>query len=220
MHALILGPTGTAGAEALRQALAHPQITRVTTLHRRTTGVHHPKLEEVIHEDFTDYSGLEAILASVDICLFCLGISQMKEKDRERFFRVTHDFPVSLATALHDNNPEMTFCFLSGAGADPTGRSSLAFPATKGRAETSLVGLSLKHLYIFRPGYIHPDQPHDSRMIGEVISGYLYPALKVIVPGFVIHSKELARGMLHVGIHCYPKQLLRNNMIKEVGKDG
>jgi uncharacterized protein YbjT (DUF2867 family) len=217
MHILILGPTGTAGAAALKMALAHPEITRVTALHRRHTGIRHAKLEEVLHKDFTDYSGLESLFDSVDICLFCLGISQMKEKDREQFLQITHDFPVRLATALHASNPDMTFCFLSGAGADPTGRSAMAFAAAKGRAETSLIGLGLRHLYIFRPGYIHPDDPHDSRMIGEVITGYLYPVLKAVIPGFVIHANELARGMINVGLHGHAQQSLNNTMIKEVG---
>ena len=215
MHALILGPTGTAGSEVLNQALAHNDITRVTVLHRRSTGITHTKLDEIMHSDFTEYLGLEKVFASVDVCFFCLGISQMKERNWDRFFKISHDFPVSLAKALMAQNPDVKFCFLSGQGADPTGMSKLAFAKAKGAAETSLRKLGLKHLYIFRPGYIHPDKSNPGRTIGERISGFLFPVLRFIIPQFVIRAKVLAIGMIQVGLHGYPEVLLDNQMIKK-----
>lgn len=219
MHVLILGPTGTAGAAVLEQSLANPNIDRVTTLHRRRTGKQHPKLNEIVHTDFANYTGLEPVFASIDICFFCLGISQLKEKNRERFFQITHDYPVTLAKALFRRNPSITFCFLSGQGADPSGKSNIAFAKAKGAAENSLTNLGLNHLYIFRPGYIHPDKPHANRTPGERISGIFYPVLKHLLPQFVISTEELAQGMINVALKGYPIRLLDNEMIKEYGKN-
>lgn len=215
MHVLILGPTGTAGAAVLNKALANTQIDKVTILHRRKVGMQHPKLHEIIHTDFVNYTGLEHTFASIDICFFCLGISQLKEKNRERFFQITHDFPVTLAKALFYSNRSVTFCFLSGQGADPSGKSKIAFAQAKGAAENSLTNLGLNHLYIFRPGYIHTDRPHANRTPGERISGFLYPVLKTLLPSFVIHADELAKGMINVALKGYPIRLLDNEMIKE-----
>jgi len=212
---MILGPTGTAGAAVLEQALANNHIDRVTTLHRRKTGRKHTKLHEIIHTNFVNNAGLEPVFASIDICFFCLGISQLKEKNRERFFQITHDYPVTLAKALFLSNPSVTFCFLSGQGADPSGKSNIAFAKAKGAAENSLTYLGLNQLYIFRPGYIHPDSPHSGRTIGERISGFLYPVLKVLLPRFVIHADELAQAMINVALKGYPIRLLDNAMIKE-----
>ncbi len=219
MHALILGPTGTAGSALLKLALADHRIRKVTTLHRRSTGARHPKMQEIVHSDFTHYEGLESVFETVDVCFFCLGISQLKEKNRERFFQITHDYPVALAKALLASNPSVTFCFLSGQGADPSGKSNIPFAKAKGAAENSLSNLGLKHLYIFRPGYIHPEKPIPGRMLGERISGFLYPLLKQILPRFVIKTEELARGMINVGLKGYPEQLLHNQMIKAMIDD-
>lgn len=220
MHALIFGATGTAGSAVLTKCLAHPEIQRVTVLHRRSTEVSHPKLQERMHADFTDYSGLEPLLASVDICFFCLGISQVKERNREQFYRITHDYPVEAARALMAANPEVTFCFLSGKGADPTGRSAIPFAAVKGLAEQSLRALGLKRLHIFRPGYIHPDAAHPGRIWGERLSGFLYPLLKVLTPGFVVHVNVLADAMIRVALHGHEQEVLDNNDIKRaVGKE-
>lgn len=216
MHVLILGPTGTAGSAVLEQALVHPKIDRITTLHRRKTGLQHPKLQELVHTDFTNYAGLEALFATIDICFFCLGISQLKEKNRERFYQITHDYPVALAKALMEANPNITFCFLSGQGADPSGKSRVAFAKAKGAAENSLRNLGLKQLYIFRPGYIHPHHERTSRPLGERISGFLYPLIRHIVPAFVIRAEELAGGMIEVGLNGYKEQLLHNQMIKKI----
>lgn len=217
MHVLIFGPTGTAGSTVLSHCLAHPDIQRVTVLHRRSTGIENPKLQERIHADFMDYTGMEPLFETVDVCFFCLGISQLKEPDRELFFKITHDYPVAAASALHASNPEIRFCFLSGAGADPTGKSVVPFAAAKGLAEQSLVSTGLKHLYIFRPGYIHTDNGHNGRIFGERLSGFLYPMLRHLTPGFVIHADELAQSMIQVALRGYERQVLENRAIKGVG---
>lgn len=216
MHVLILGPTGTAGSALLQQALLDTRILQVTTLHRRSAGNTHMKLTEVIHNDFMNYLGLEQLLSSIDLCFFCLGISQLKEKNWDKFYQITHDYPICLAKALKAVRPEVTFCFLSGQGADPTGKSRVAFAKAKGAAENSLNALGLRHLYIFRPGYIHPEQAKSGRPLGERISGFLYPVIRHVFPRFIIRAEELAKGMINVGIEGYPEHLLHNNSIKKV----
>src|SRR6476660_4029136 len=42
------------GGHALRYALGHPAIGLVTAIGRRTLGISHPKLKEVLHPDFAD----------------------------------------------------------------------------------------------------------------------------------------------------------------------
>jgi hypothetical protein len=53
---VIVGATGMVGGYALRYALAHPAVGRVTTIGRRKVGISHPKLNEVIHQDFANCS--------------------------------------------------------------------------------------------------------------------------------------------------------------------
>ena len=55
---VIVGATGMVGGYALRYALDHPAVGRVTAISRRKLGISHPKLDEVVHQDFADCSAL------------------------------------------------------------------------------------------------------------------------------------------------------------------
>ena len=50
-------------------------MTEVRAVVRRSTGVRDPKLREIIHDDYLDYSAIADAFAGVDACFFCLGIS-------------------------------------------------------------------------------------------------------------------------------------------------
>jgi uncharacterized protein YbjT (DUF2867 family) len=72
MQILVVGATGMVGGSALHHALKHPAVGEVTTVGRRKTGLPHPKLREVLHQDFADCSGLVETLAGHDAAIFCL----------------------------------------------------------------------------------------------------------------------------------------------------
>jgi N-acetyl-gamma-glutamylphosphate reductase len=57
---VIVGASGMVGGYALRYALEHPNVERVTSVGRRSLGISHSKLTEVLHRDFTDCSALGA----------------------------------------------------------------------------------------------------------------------------------------------------------------
>jgi len=53
-HLLIVGATGMVGGYALRYGLDHPAVGSVTSIGRRKLGISHPKLKEVLHQNFAD----------------------------------------------------------------------------------------------------------------------------------------------------------------------
>ena len=55
---VIVGASGMVGGYALRYALDHPAVERVTAIGRKTLGISHPKLMDVLHRDFADCSAL------------------------------------------------------------------------------------------------------------------------------------------------------------------
>ena len=73
MNLVLVGATGMVGGYALRYALDHPAIGCVTAIGRRELGISHPKLREVLHQDFTDCSVLAEALSGQDAAVFCLG---------------------------------------------------------------------------------------------------------------------------------------------------
>ena len=62
---VILGATGMVGGYALRYALDQPTVGSVTAISRRTLGISHPKLRQVLHQDFGDCSALAGALSPV-----------------------------------------------------------------------------------------------------------------------------------------------------------
>ena len=83
MRVIIFGATGMVGQGVLRECLIDPGIERVVVVGRSPTGVRNAKLTEIIHDDFIDYSPIEAQLTGFDACFFCLGVSSIGMRDRK-----------------------------------------------------------------------------------------------------------------------------------------
>ena len=97
---VIVGATGMVGGYALRYALEHPAVGGVTAIGRRTLGIVHPKLKEVIHRDFSDCSALKEPLSNQDAALFCLGAYTGAVPEAE-LRKVTVDYAIEFARAVH-----------------------------------------------------------------------------------------------------------------------
>lgn len=194
---VIVGATGMVGGYALRHALAHQAVAQVTTIGRRKVGISHPKLKEVLHQDFADSAALGGALAGQDAAIFCLGAYTGAVTDAE-LRRVTVDYTVEFARVLRGSSPAAAFSFLSGSGADPTGRSRMAFARYKGEAEKALLAAGFPRLYIFRPAYIYPVEPRREPTLGYRALRAMYPVFRRLLPNQVIRADDLARAMVDV----------------------
>jgi uncharacterized protein YbjT (DUF2867 family) len=192
-----VGATGMVGGYAVRYALDHPAVRRVTSIGRRKLGISHPKLTEVLHRDFADCSPLAQTLANQDAALFCLGAYTGAVSDAE-LRTITVEYPVEFARVLRDTSPDAAFSFLSGSGADPTGRSRMAFARYKGQAENALLAAGFPHVYIFRPAYIYPVEPRKEPNFTYRLLRGIYPVFRVLFPNQVIPADDLARAMVNV----------------------
>ena len=178
---VIVGATGMVGGYALRYALGHPAIACTTAVGRRTLGISHPKLQEVLHGDFADCSGLAASLSGQDAAIFCLGTYTGAVSDRE-LRAVTVDYAIEFVRVFRARSPEAAFSFLSGSGADPTGRSRMAFARYKGEAENALSAAGLPRMYIFRPAYIYPVEARREPTVSYSLLRAIYPAFRRLFP--------------------------------------
>jgi uncharacterized protein YbjT (DUF2867 family) len=194
---VLIGATGMVGGYALRYALGHPDVAAVTAVSRRKLGIVHPKLTEVPHADFADCSALAEVLSGQDAAIFCLGTYTGTVSEAE-LRRITVDYTIEFARVLHAGSPTAGFSFLSGSGADPTGRSRLAFARYKGEAESSLLSLGFPHVYVFRPAYIYPVEPRREPNFGYRLLRWVYPLFRMMFPNQVIRADDLARAMVDV----------------------
>ena len=153
----------------------------MTAIGRRKLGISHPKLDEVLHQDFADCSALAETLSGQDAAIFCLGTYTGSVSDAE-LRKITVDYTVEFARVLHGSSPDAAFSFLSGNGADPTGRSRMAFARYKGEAETTLLAAGFPRVYIFRPAYIYPVEPRKEPNFSYRVLRAIYPAFRVLFP--------------------------------------
>jgi uncharacterized protein YbjT (DUF2867 family) len=196
---VIVGASGMVGGYALRYLLEDPAVGGVTSIGRRTLGVSHPKLTEILHSDFADCSPLAGALTAHDAAVYCLGAYTGAVPDAE-LRRITVDYTVEFARVLRASSPNATFAFLSGGGADPTGRSRLAFARYKGEAENALSTAGFPRVYMFRPAYIYPVQPRKEPNFSYRLLRAIYPAFRVLFPNQVIRADDLARTMVDVAV--------------------
>jgi len=196
---VIVGASGMVGGHALRYGLEHPNVERVTSVGRRILGVSHPKLTEVLHPNFADCSALAETLSGQDAAVYCLGTYTGAVPDAE-LRRITLDYTIEFARVLRGSSPDAVFTFLSGGGADPTGRSRIAYARYKGAAEKALLAAGFPHVYIFRPGYIYPVEPRKEPTFGYRLLRAVYPAFRILLPNLVIRSDDLARAMVDVSV--------------------
>ncbi len=185
------------GKYALRYALDNSAVGSVMSIGRRKLGISHPKLTEVLHRDFADCSALAGVLSDQDAAVFCLGTytGSVAEADLRR---ITVDYTIEFARVLHASSPGAAFSFLSGSGADPTGRSRMPFARYKGEAENALLAAGFAHVYIFRPAYIYPVEPRKEPNFSYRLLRTVYPAFRTLFPNQVIRADDLARAMVDV----------------------
>ena len=217
---VIVGATGMVGGYALRYALNCPTIGLVTAIGRRSLGISHPNLKEVLHQDFADCSALADALAGQDAAVFCLGAYTGAVSDAE-LRKVTVDYTIELARVFRAASPAAVFSFLSGSGADPTGRSRLAFARYKGEAEKALLAAGFSRLYIFRPAYIYPAEPRKEPNFSYRALRSIYPVFRILFPNQVIRSDDLAHAMVDVVVRGTDKpesHILENRDIRAIVK--
>ena len=208
LRVIITGTTGMVGEGVLHEALHHPEVEQVLSISRRPSGHTHPKLREILHDDFLNLAPVADQLTGYNACFFCLGVSSVGMQEPE-YRRLTYDLTLHFAqTLLAHNGPDLTFCYISGAGTDSSEQGRQMWARVKGATENALLGLGFRAAYAFRPGYIQPTPGLLHTLRPYRYLGWLYPVLRRVLPRYVSTLREIGRAMLHVAERGYPKPVL------------
>jgi uncharacterized protein YbjT (DUF2867 family) len=217
MNVLLFGATGMVGQGVLRECLIDSGVRLVKTIGRTAAGIQHVKMREVVHKDSWNYSSIQDELSGFDACFFCLGITSagMQEADYER---VTYGIAMAAAENLSRLNPQMTFVFVSGAGADSSEQGRVMWARVKGKTENALLRLPFKAVYIFRPAFIQPLYGVRSKTtayrVFYTLTKPLLPALRWVFPGFVLTTEQIGRAMIVVARTGAPRKILESRDIR------
>jgi uncharacterized protein YbjT (DUF2867 family) len=219
MHVLLFGATGMVGQGVLRECRLDPDVETVVSIGRGATGQQHPKLRELLHKDFLDFSAIEDQLSGFDACFFCLGVSSAGMTE-EQYTRVTYGFTIAAARVLAHLNPNMTFIYVSGMGTDSSERGRSMWARVKGKTENELLRLPFRAAYMFRPGAIVALHGIKSRTrlyrVLYVPLAPLMPLLYKLFPKYVTTTEQIGRAMLKVAKQGWPKPVLETADINQV----
>lgn len=209
MKVIVFGATGMIGQGVLRECLLDGGVEQVLTIGRTPTGRQHRKLRDLVWTNLYDLSGMESELHGFDACFFCLGVSAVGMTE-EQYTRVTYDLTMSVAAVLSRINPEMTFVFVSAAGASSE-ESGAMWARVRGRTENALFRLPLR-AYVFRPGLIRPLHGIKSRTrlynAVYVTMAPVMPLLERLFPGHVTTTEQIGRAMMRVARDGFPRKVL------------
>ncbi|SKB83712.1 NAD-dependent epimerase/dehydratase family protein [Dyadobacter psychrophilus] len=215
IKAIITGVTGMVGEGVLHECLQSDDVEAVLIINRKPSGIVHPKLKEIIHGDFLNLGPIADRLIGYNACYFCLGISSVGVKEQE-YTRITYTLTLHVAETLVKHNPDMTFCYVSGASTDSTEKGSSMWARVKGKTENDLMKLPFKQVFAFRPGYMHPTPGLKNTLSFVKYLSWLYPLFKVIFPNAVSTLAQVGQAMIKVTQFGYDKNVLEVKDIKIV----
>ena len=204
------------GEGVLLECLNHPDVEQVLVINRRPGGVSHPKLREIIHTDFFNLAPIEPQLTGYDACFFCLGVSSVGMSGEE-YRHITYDLTLNVAQLLARSNPEMTFCYVTGAGTDSSEQGRIAWARVKGATENALMKL-FKKSYMFRPAFMKATPGQKNVKSYYRFFAWLYPIGRALYPAGFCTLQEVGRAMINAASKGCPKQILDVKDIVKLAK--
>lgn len=222
MKVLIFGATGMVGQGALRECLAAADVDKVLTVGRTPTGLQHPKLQELVHAEMWDYSGVEAELSDYDACFFCIGVTSSGMAE-QAYTHITYDMTLAVATTLARLNAQMVFVYVSGVGADTNETSRVMWQRVRGKTENALLKLPFRGVYIFRPGMIQPVGVKSKTTAYRWfynLAKPIMPLLKAMLPDQILSTPQVGQAMLAAVRNGAQKRVLESPDINALATRG
>ncbi|MCE6989943.1 NAD-dependent epimerase/dehydratase family protein [Dyadobacter sp. CY323] len=207
IRAIVTGATGMVGEGVLYECLEDPDVESVLIINRKPAGFNHPKLKEIVHTDFLNVTPIESQLSGYNACYFCLGVSSIGMKEPE-YTEMTYSLTMHVAEILSRNNPEMTFCYVSGAGTDSSEKGRQMWARVKGKTENDLMKLPFLQVFAFRPGFMKPRPDAKYALKYYKYFNWLFPVLKALFPNTASQLSQLGQAMLKVTKYSYDKKIL------------
>jgi len=206
MRVVIFGASGMVGAGVLLECVEDPRVQSVLVVGRTSSGIAHPKVREILHQDFFDYTSISAEFADCDACFFCLGVSSIGMTEHD-YRQVTYDLTVDFARPLARLNPEMTFCYVTGAGTDSTEHGQVMWARIKGATENELLRL-FRRAVMFRPAMMRATAGQRNLKGWYRALAWIYPIGRALAPGRFCTLQEVGRAMINAATAGAPRHVL------------
>ena len=208
MKALIIGATGATGKDLVNILLQDNKYSAVVIFVRRSTGIIHPKLQEII----TDFNDLERVADNIhgDVWFSCLGTTLKAAGSKEKQRAIDYAIPASFA-AIAKRNGIPTVVLLSAYGASV--KSNIFYSKLKGELEDTIDQLAFPSYIIFRPGLL---VRKDTDRAGEKLSAAVLHFLNRI--GMAKKFRPLPTAVLAEKLAKAPKVFTTGKQVIELEK--
>ncbi|WP_312921895.1 NAD-dependent epimerase/dehydratase family protein [Empedobacter brevis] len=217
LKVIITGATGMVGEGILQECLTNPEVEKILLINRKPSGYSHTKIEEIIHPDLSDISSLSEKVTGYNACYFCAGVSSVGMNE-EQYTKVTYDLTLGFAKTLAALNPQMTFCYVSGASTDSTEKGKQMWARVKGKTENDLMQLPFKAVYNFRPAFMKPTKgAKNVKGLFKVINA-LYPVFRLFSTTYFLTLEEVGKAMIKATTNGYSKPVLEVKDIAALSK--
>lgn len=221
MKVIVTGATGMVGKGVLLECLDHKDITEVLSIGRRSLGIQHPKLKELIHKDFSEFTSVKENLKGYDACYHCMGVSAAGMNE-EQYTLMTYNYSLALANTVLEMNPNITFTYVSGQGTDSSEKGRSMWARVKGKTENNILKLGFKQAYMYRPGGIIPLRGIEpsSKLYKRLIKalGWLLFLMKKMTPNSIVNTTEIGLSMIHITQRGYDQKIINPKDIIELSQ--
>lgn len=214
MKIILTGATGMVGEGVLLECLQNDTVTSVLLIGRKTVGMEHPKLKELLLSDFNEIESYKEQLGGYDACFYCAGISSVGMNEQE-YTRITYDTTLKFARVLCEVNPSMIFIYVSGAGTDSSEKGKLMWARVKGKTENDLIALGFRQVYNFRPGIM---KPAPGQKNAKNLLRFVGWTSALLAPKYTLELLEVGKAMIHGVEKTYPSSVCEIADIKKMAK--
>lgn len=193
MKVIITGTTGMVGEGVLFECLQNSKVSEILSISRKEITVNQPKLKQLIVQDFTKLDDYKTEISGYDACFFCAGISSVGMKE-DQFAQITYDTTIAFAKTVLANNPNLTFCYVSGRGTDSTEQGKTMWARVKGKTENELMKMPFKNEFNFRPAAM---LPFPNQQYVNKFYTFIANVFKIFTPSSVLTLSEVGKAMIN-----------------------
>lgn len=206
MKALIIGATGVTGKDLVENLLQDIFYSEVVIFVRRTSGIAHPKLKEII----TDFDKPEEVAEFIngDVLFSCLGTTLKTAGSKEKQWHIDYEIPLHFAEIAKQNGVSQ-MVLLSAYGASATSR--VFYSKLKGKLEDAISELGFYNYIVFRPGLL---LRKDTDRVGERISAALISLLNWL--GIIKKFRPMPTAILAEKLSKAPKVFSQGKHVIEL----
>jgi hypothetical protein len=217
VNAIVTGVTGMVGEGVLNECLLHPNVENVLVINRRPCGIVHPKLKEIIHQDFYNFEPIKDQLGGYNAAFLCLGVTSVGKKEPE-YYKLTYTLTLHFAELLSKINNNMTICYVSGVGTDSSENGKSMWARVKGKTENDLMKLPFKKVFPFRPGFIKPTEGMKNTHKFYKYINWLFPLGRALYPKGFCTLQEVGLAMINSVNLAEDRKIIEGKDIIELSK--